>query len=612
MLEEWTQAQLAKTTKKPKPIKNPASVGVQYNAEMQEIIKAIRADIDKRLIPLLRDLSPQYTTDAWPDQITTALSALVDKWQSPDFRGIADRLAAQFVGGVNTWNAKKFGTDMKRFGIDVFGDAPELNDFIRLSVANNAQLIKSIPEQYLNQVQSIVLSNVQAGARSSDIVKTLSDQFGVTKRRAKVIARDQTAKVNSALAQKRQMSVGFEYFQWIDSDDSRVRSRHEAIANKVTAYGKGIYRYDNPPLSDKGQPILPGQDYQCLPGQSQLDHATFSNILYRRWFSGELSEIVFADGIVLRTTPNHPILTDAGFKPAHLIDVSDNIIRTCDEGFLSVELHRQGVVPTFEEIFCALDFFGVERRVSETATGQFHGDVADGDIDIVEFNGLLRDVVNPSIVKKLHELSFTGADQVVIFDALSCFGQFHLGLFAAGGAFDGLMRRKNLTIATFLAHFTPLEGFGLALGSWFDPELLEVTPDDVAGNAKMFRDCILAFSVLVHGNHVFRDCIQSFTAQGVGGFNAHLLDRSSQDINGHSGHGGRRANSNSVSYKGERAVERRNVGFSGHVYNLQTVSGDYTTCATTVSNCRCIARPVRASEVEQNQQAGRVRKGVYR
>lgn len=73
-----------------------------------------------------------------------------------------------------------------------------------------------------------------------------------------MIARDQTAKVNGDLASRRQRAVGINYFQWIDSDDERVRSRHESIANRLTAYGKGIYRWDNPPLSDRGVPIIPG------------------------------------------------------------------------------------------------------------------------------------------------------------------------------------------------------------------------------------------------------------------------------------------------------------------------------------------------------------------
>jgi len=132
-----------------------------------------------------------------------------------------------------------------------------------VSIADNSRLITSIPEQYLTQVESIVMNNVRAGGRPAAISKQLADQFGITSARAKLIARDQTAKVNGDLSARRQTQSGFEYFEWVDSGDVRVRKRHETISDKMTAYGRGVYRWDNPPLSDRGTPIIPGQDFQC-------------------------------------------------------------------------------------------------------------------------------------------------------------------------------------------------------------------------------------------------------------------------------------------------------------------------------------------------------------
>lgn len=138
-----------------------------------------------------------------------------------------------------------------------------MTDYIQASIVDNTRLITSIPEQYLTQVESIVFNNVRAGGRPSAIAKQLQQQLGVTERRAKMIARDQTSKVNADLSEKRQREAGFPYFEWVDSDDERVRDRHEYLADHVTQYGKGIYRWDDLPLSDKGEPISPGKDYQC-------------------------------------------------------------------------------------------------------------------------------------------------------------------------------------------------------------------------------------------------------------------------------------------------------------------------------------------------------------
>lgn len=251
--------------KKPKAIKPAKRVGIEYNAELQRMVRAIRKDINEQLVPMLRELAPQYvsdsmTTDSYVDLIVATLRNIMNRWQSPTFRNVAESIAQRFVTTANNVNAKGH---TESFGIDVFAGSPELENYLQASAYNNTQLITSIPEQYLNQVESIVMTNVRSGNRPSAITKLLRDQFGVTERRAKMIARDQTTKINGDLSEKRQRASGFPYFQWIDSDDSRVRTRHESIANKITQYGRGIYRWDDLPLSDKGVPIKPGQDYQC-------------------------------------------------------------------------------------------------------------------------------------------------------------------------------------------------------------------------------------------------------------------------------------------------------------------------------------------------------------
>ncbi len=270
--QELLTQQLNQVTKrkKPKGIKAPVAVGIAYNAELQRMVREVSKDINENIVPLVRALEPQYqadsaigTTDTWVDILTSALTLLKNKWASPRFVEVSNRLASKFVLTASAANEKKFTDSMRSFGINVYADSQELSDYLAASAYDNSRLIQSIPAQYLTQVDSIVMTNVRAGGRSSSIVKQLSEQFGVTSRRAKFIARDQTAKINGDLNKIRQQNAGFEYFQWIDSDDERVRDRHEDIADKVTAYGKGIYRWDNPPLSSKGTLIIPGQDYSC-------------------------------------------------------------------------------------------------------------------------------------------------------------------------------------------------------------------------------------------------------------------------------------------------------------------------------------------------------------
>lgn len=243
-------------------------IGIQYNAKLQRLVRQVKRDIDAELMPLIRRLASQYvqdaapvaTADAWSDIIISAMQFLFARWQSQPVSAGAQRIASEFVQA----SLKKGERDLKKSaGIDVFSGSQQMQDYLRAAAQQNAQLITSIPQKYLEEVQTLVMANMRSGMRPGYIEKALQDQFGVTQRRAKMIARDQTGKIQGELAERQQRDSGFEYFQWLDSDDSRVRDRHRVIAEKVTAYGPGVYRWDNLPLSQDGVPIRPGSDYQC-------------------------------------------------------------------------------------------------------------------------------------------------------------------------------------------------------------------------------------------------------------------------------------------------------------------------------------------------------------
>ncbi|CAL9955783.1 head morphogenesis [Vibrio phage K165] len=265
--EELLQQQLADISEqqavKSKPIELPKAIGISYNAELQRMVRRIKKDIDQSIKPQVKDLEFEYTADSWADVIEVSLAALRQRWSSEIFNRFAERLASKFAQAVNVQNQQQFQNQYKSFGINVYAGNQAVSDYLDATVKDNVRLIKSIPDQYLTQVESIVLGNMRAGMRPSAINKQLQDQFGVTERRARVISRDQTSKAANGLAKKRMQSSGFEYYQWVTSEDERVRSRHRKISDKVTAYGKGIYRWDDPPLSDKGEPISPGTDYSC-------------------------------------------------------------------------------------------------------------------------------------------------------------------------------------------------------------------------------------------------------------------------------------------------------------------------------------------------------------
>lgn len=240
-------------------------IGIQYNAKLQRLVKQVKESISKEIVPLVRQLAPEYTqdavvtTDAWSDLILNAIANLVSRWQSPAVQAAGARIAGEFVQS----SLKKSERDLKKSaGIDVFSGSSTLQDYLKASAQQNAQLIKSIPAKYLEEVQTLVMANMRSGMRPSFIEKALQEQFGVTQRRAKMIARDQTSKIQGEINRKQQQGAGFTHFRWLTSHDSRVRHDHDVFEHRVTKYGKGVYLWSDLPL-EKGVPVSPGSPINC-------------------------------------------------------------------------------------------------------------------------------------------------------------------------------------------------------------------------------------------------------------------------------------------------------------------------------------------------------------
>ena len=231
---------------------------IQYNRKLQQIVKLVRADVDTEIVPVIKQQAPEYVADGWPDVIAAVLRRILARWTSPFAQKQANDIASSFVRSAAEDNVRR----QKSFGIDLYGGNQQLQDYLEAAAFQNANLIKSIPAQYLEQVQNIVVGNMRQGMRPSYIEGELVKQFGITSRRAKLIARDQTSKIQGEMNRIRQTNSGLVYFQWVTAHDERVRHSHTVAGDKMTPYGKGVYRWDDLPVVD-GVPTFPGQPINC-------------------------------------------------------------------------------------------------------------------------------------------------------------------------------------------------------------------------------------------------------------------------------------------------------------------------------------------------------------
>ncbi len=105
---------------------------------------------------------------------------------------------------------------------------------------------------YADQTREVFADPEQTiGKRWEDLRDALIDRGVVNESRAELIARDQTLKLNAAINQAHQRSVGVDSYVWSTSGDERVRDSHAELDGQT-------FRWDAPP-----EPGNPGEDFQC-------------------------------------------------------------------------------------------------------------------------------------------------------------------------------------------------------------------------------------------------------------------------------------------------------------------------------------------------------------
>lgn len=123
----------------------------------------------------------------------------------------------------------------------------ELDNWVQI----NTGLVKSVPKQYLDKLELMVMNAFQAGTRPADLGQQISKLFWVTKNRGKLIARDQISKLTGNLTMLRQKDVGVTQYIWRTSMDERVRATHMHNEGKA-------FKWSDPPATGH-----PGQDINC-------------------------------------------------------------------------------------------------------------------------------------------------------------------------------------------------------------------------------------------------------------------------------------------------------------------------------------------------------------
>lgn len=140
---------------------------------------------------------------------------------------------------------------------------PKLTDFRANEIAKNYTYnldfwIKNWTEDRIVKMREVVGQMAIDGKSTDDIAEYIYQEFGVSSRHAKFLARNESAMATTSYLAAKYKDESIEYFKWGTNIDGRERPLHKELNGK-------IFRFDNPPIIDErtGQRGLPSQTYNC-------------------------------------------------------------------------------------------------------------------------------------------------------------------------------------------------------------------------------------------------------------------------------------------------------------------------------------------------------------
>lgn len=236
-----------------------------YQKELLRTIREMNDDVKAEIVTIMRDnpLAMDMAMDANPvDLVKRAISSLAKKWIDNFIRKaipVSDEMTDKTLEVVDRGILASARKDSLVINLQWTDAMLQKRDAI---IAENVSLIRSIPEKYFTEVESIVFRSIAKGGDRKQLADEIEREFGkrhgITRRRAEFIARDQVRKATSALSNARQQAAGIKKGIWLHSGGgNQPRHKHVQANGKEFDLDKGL------PIGDKGQYVLPGEEPNC-------------------------------------------------------------------------------------------------------------------------------------------------------------------------------------------------------------------------------------------------------------------------------------------------------------------------------------------------------------
>lgn len=264
--EKWAD-QRGGATFTGKPLNPPDLPEARYRQQLDKMVQAMSATTERELRRLYRTSEAKalgLAMDAsFANMAARLVKRLIERFTAL-FTDKAGGLANALANGISRQSAVGLGQSLKDVsgGVTLKTDVVSgaVADVVTASVKQNVALIKSIPREYFLEIEGATMRSIQTGRGMADLQPFLEKRFDITKKRAALIARDQTSKATTAINQARMQGLGVKKFKWLHSYGGKEpRPLHKDVLNG------NIYSFDDLPVIDErtGERGLPGQLINC-------------------------------------------------------------------------------------------------------------------------------------------------------------------------------------------------------------------------------------------------------------------------------------------------------------------------------------------------------------
>lgn len=587
-------------------IRPPIELERQYYKEIYKITtENLYKIVQQQLMPMLLNILENAKDDLvrkdnYGSLIDTIFNSMRVAYARQATNEEVDQTVQKYAALGEALNKRQLNNiTQKVLGLSPIVAEPYLKPIMKEFTATNTNLIRSISNEFFDKLQADTYRHVQAGvynkvyagkieAKYADEYRKQFEKGFLKKRvfnteaRSRLIARDQISKYNGQLNQVRQTNLGITKYRWQTANDERVRDRHKQLNGR-------IFDWNDPPLSDSGEPINPGDDYQCFTGDMSINLFDDTVKVFRRWYTGILAKIVTESGETIYATPNHPFLTNGRWIAVKDLKPGDNLIKITNENFISTKFNINKTKTTIDNVFHSFSKFG-----SITSTrgvfANFHGDGTEANIDIVRANSALGFCQNTYFIKSINNFFLTISNATKFFNR--SFTEFFFRTYFTSNFIMSMFSKCKTLINCHSAHsnnvcFGAISNNNSIFTKY--PSNRHTTNSDYFANSKFADTLRVLFNnklfIKIKRRAVAIKSIFSSINSAHSQFNTEIIRVNTDNLSSF-------LESKTGSHKLCCIREITFSKFSGHVFNLETKKGWYCVDNIITSNCRCIAIPI--------------------